>query len=166
MNKNIFGQQFLKELETEIIATRKCLERIDEKLFNYKPHEKSMLMGYLSVIVAEVPKWITITIEKGEIDFATWERYSLTTNDDLLKYFDKNIESAKNALQNTTDEALEEMFYLKMGGKELMKSSKKDSISQSIKHWVHHRGQLTVYMRLNNILVPSIYGPSADDKTF
>ena len=125
-----------------------------------------MLMGYLSVIVAEVPKWIAITIENGEIDFATWKKYDLTTNAELLKYFDENIKSAKNALLNTTDEALEEMFYLKMGGKELMKSTKKYSVSQSIKHWVHHRGQLTVYMRLNNIPVPSIYGPSADDKTF
>jgi uncharacterized damage-inducible protein DinB len=166
MNKNIFGEEFARELEAEIAANRKCLERIEEKFFNYKPHEKSMVMGYLAVIVAEVPKWISVTIEKGVIDFATWEKYNLTTTAELLKYFDQNIASAKNALLNTSDAALEEMFYLKMGGKELMKSSKKDSICQSIHHSIHHRGQLTVYMRLNEILVPSIYGPSADDKTF
>lgn len=167
MNKNIFGQEFLREMEAEVKATRKCLERIPESVYEYKPHEKSMQMGYLTVIVAEVPKWIAITLEKGEIDFATWEKYKLTTNADMLKYFDENIARAKKALENTTDEILEkEMFYLKMGGKVLMQSTKKESVSSELNHWVHHRGQLTVYMRLNNILVPSIYGPSADEKSF
>jgi uncharacterized damage-inducible protein DinB len=166
MNKNIFGQEFSRELETEIMASRKCLERIDESLFDYKPHEKSMQMGYLALLVADIPKWIAVTVEKGEIDLATWEKFKLTSKDELVKYFDQNIETAKQVLQNTNDEALEEMFYLKMGGKELMKSSKKESVSSSLNHWVHHRGQLTVYMRLNNLPVPSIYGPSADDKSF
>ena len=166
MNTNIFGQEFWRELEVEIKATRACLERIPESVFGYKPHEKSMEMGYLAVIVAEVPRWIAITIEKGEIDFATWEKYKLTTSAELLKYFDANVELAKKALQHTTDAALKEMFYLKMGGNVLMSSTKHDSISSELNHWVHHRGQLTVYMRLNNIPVPSIYGPSADDKNF
>lgn len=166
MNTNMFGQEFKRVLETEITATRKCLERMDEKLFEYKPHEKSMAMGYLAVIVAEIPKWISTTIAKGEIDLGAWEKYTLTTTTDLLKYFDANVELAKNVLQNTNDEALEEMFYLRMNGQELMKSTKRESVSQSINHWVHHRGQLTVYLRLNNVAVPSIYGPSADDKQF
>jgi uncharacterized damage-inducible protein DinB len=167
MNKNIIAQLILKELLEEVSATRKCLERVPENLYDYKPHEKSMQMGYLSTIVAEVPKWINITIEKGEIDFATWEKYKLSTNADLLKYFDQNVELAKNSLQNVSDEELRtKMFYLKMGGKELMKSQKDESIASELRHWVHHRGQLTVYMRLNNIPVPSIYGPSADENTF
>ncbi len=166
MNTNIFGKEYARELEAEVAASRKCLERMDEKLFSYKPHEKSMEMGYLAVLVADVPKWIAVTIERGEIDFATWERYKLTTKDELVKYFEQNIAAAKHALENTTDETLEEMFYLKAGGKELMKSTKKETVSSSLNHWVHHRGQLTVYMRLNNIPVPSIYGPSADDRSF
>jgi uncharacterized damage-inducible protein DinB len=153
-------------LIAEVKASRRCLEGISEGIFGYKPHEKSMEMGYLAVIVAEVPKWIAVTIEKGEIDFATWEKYKLTTTADLLKYFDNNVELAKKALQNTNDEGLKEMFYLKMSGNVLMSSTKHDSISSELNHWVHHRGQLTVYLRLNNIPVPSIYGPSADDKTF
>jgi uncharacterized damage-inducible protein DinB len=77
------------------------------------------------------------------------------------------MEGAKRVFEQVTDETLQnEMFYLKMNGQELMKSSKLDTISSSINHWVHHRGQLTVYMRLNDIAVPSIYGPSADDRTF
>ena len=113
------------------------------------------------------PKWLSVSIEKGTIDLATWERHPLTTTEDLLGYFNENMEGAKNALKQVADAALEnEMFYLKMNEQELMKSSKLDTISSSINHWVHHRGQLTVYMRLNDIAVPSIYGPSADERTF
>ena len=166
MNQNIIGLEFKRELEEEVTASRKCLERMTENLFDWKPHDRSMEMGYLAVLIAEIPKWINITIEKGEIDFATWEKYKLAMVEDLLKYFDKNVELAKKSLENMSDQALEEMFYLKMNGKELMKSSKKESVSSSIRHWVHHRGQLTVYMRLNNIPVPSVYGPSADENTF
>lgn len=166
MNTNTFGKEFLRELETEITASRKCLERIDPKFFEYKPHEKSMKMGYLALMVADIPKWIAVTVEKGDIDLAIWEQYAFTTTKELLARFDKNIEAAKEALSNTTDETLEEMFYLRMGEKELMKSSRKDSVSSSLNHWVHHRGQLSVYMRLNNIPVPSLYGPSADEQTF
>ena len=165
--KTTLGQLFLKELEAEEIATRKCLERVPESLYNWKPHEKSMQLGYLVLLVADIPKWLTVSIEKGIIDLATWEKHSLTTSQELLNYFKENMEGAKKVFKQVTDEVLEnEMFYLKMNGQDLMKSSKLDTISSSINHWVHHRGQLTVYMRLNNIAVPSIYGPSADDKSF
>jgi uncharacterized damage-inducible protein DinB len=162
---NTFGELFLKEVEVETPATRKCLERIPESLYKWKPHERSMEMGYLAQLVAELPKWVAAIVEDGEIDFATWEKYKLTTNDDLLEYFEDNIKHAEKALKKVSDEELKEMFYLKDKGKELMKSNKKDSVSSFLNHWVHHRGQLTVYMRLNDILVPAIYGPSADDKT-
>ena len=165
--KTTIGQLFLKELTAEETSTRKCLERVPESLYNWKPHEKSMQLGYLALLVADIPKWLTVSIEKGAIDLATWEKHPLTTSQELLGYFNDNMEGAKNAFKRVTDEELEnEMFYLKMNGQELMKSSKLDNISSSINHWVHHRGQLTVYMRLNNIAVPSIYGPSADDKSF
>jgi uncharacterized damage-inducible protein DinB len=165
MNNKI-AAELLRELEAEEGASRKCLERIPESLYEYKPHEKSMKMGYLTLLVAEIPKWITKTIENGEIDLAKWEKFELTTTSDLLKYFEDNLKAAKETLKNVSDESLEEMFSLKMNDAVLLSSSKKDSASSSLNHWVHHRGQLTVYMRLNNIAVPSIYGPSADDKTF
>jgi uncharacterized damage-inducible protein DinB len=165
--KTTIGQLFLKELEAEEPATRKCLERVPENLYKWKPHEKSMELGYLALLVADIPKWLSVSIEKGIIDLATWEKHPLTTTQDLLEYFNQNMEGAKNVFRQVTDTTLEnEMFYLKMNGQELMKSSKLDTISSSINHWVHHRGQLTVYMRLNNIAVPSIYGPSADERTF
>ncbi|MGA9769413.1 MAG: DinB family protein [Blastocatellia bacterium] len=160
------GAGFLKELEAEAAATRKCLERIPESLFSWKPHEKSMNMGYLALLVAEIPKWITSMVETSEIDFATFRHFEPKTTAELVKHFDENLERARKALQSVSDEALNETFSLKNQGEVLFSSSKKDSIAPSINHLVHHRGQLTVYMRLNDISVPSIYGPSADEQGF
>jgi len=166
MNNITFGTEYLKELEAETTATRKCLERIPESLFDFKPHEKSMAMGYLALLVAEIPKWITYMIEKSEIDFATFEHFRPKNTQELVKHFDENVQGAKNALQHVSNEGLAEPFYLKNKGQVVFSSPKKENIRMSINHLVHHRGQLTVYMRLNNIPVPSIYGPSADDRGF
>jgi uncharacterized damage-inducible protein DinB len=166
MDTITFGTEYLKELESEVRATRKCLESIPESTYGWKPHEKSMNMGYLTLLVADIPRWITHTIEKSVIDFANFEQFQLSTNAALLKHFDENIEAAKLVLKSVTNEELGEPFYLKNSGKVLYTTSKKETIQSSINHWVHHRGQLTVYMRLNNIAVPSIYGPSADDRVF
>jgi uncharacterized damage-inducible protein DinB len=166
MNTTSYGAEFLKELEAEKSATRKCLERIPESLFDWKPHEKSMTMGYLALLVAEIPNWITHMVEKSEIDFVTFEHFNPKNTAELVNHFDENIKKAKIALQNATDESLEELFYLKNNGQVIFSSPKKDNVGSSINHFVHHRGQLTVYMRLNDIPVPSIYGPSADDKNF
>jgi uncharacterized damage-inducible protein DinB len=147
-------------------ATRRCLEAIPENLYTWKPHEKSMDMGYLALLVADIPRWITYTIEKGEIDFATYDQFKLSTNKALLEHFDSNINEAERVLKRVTNEELTSSFQLKNNGQLLYSTPKKDSVQSSINHWVHHRGQLTVYMRLNDIPVPSIYGPSADDRSF
>jgi len=165
-NKNTLALTFLKELEAESGSSRKCLERIPMNLSSWKPHEKSMPMGYLSLLVAEIPKWITHTIEPGVIDFAAWKHFEPKTTDELVKHFDENLTGAKKALRETTDEKLSELFYLKHGVRVLMSLPKGESIGQTINHLVHHRGQLTVYMRLNNLQVPQVYGPSADEKGF
>ena len=166
MEDTTLGQIFLKELEAEAPASRKCLERIPENLFSYKPHEKSMAMGYLALLVAEVPKWIQTMAEGGEIDFATWKHIDYKTSADLVKHFDENMTAVKKALQNISDEEISKTFDLKAGGKVLMSMPIKDFVGSTINHSVHHRGQLTVYMRLNNIPVPPIYGPSADEGHF
>jgi uncharacterized damage-inducible protein DinB len=164
---NTLAQEFKNELLAEAPATRKCIERLKEDLFDYKPHEKSMKMSGLAMMMAEMPKWVATIVDVGVIDFHTWERYNMTTIADLLNYFDKNLESAIKALDGTTDDTLKnETFILKMGDKELMKDSRSASVGSTLNHWVHHRGQLTVYMRLNNIPVPSLYGPSADEGGF
>lgn len=162
-----FGIEYMKELESEVRATRRCLEAIPDTLYNWKPHERSMNLGYLSLLVADIPAWIVLIVEKSEIDFSSYnEPFKLSTNAALLKHFDSNIENAKRVLRTVTNEELTKPFYLKNAGQVLNTTPKKESIQQAINHWVHHRGQLTVYMRLNNIAVPSIYGPSADEKNY
>ncbi len=161
-----FGERFLKELEMEARASRNCLERIPENLFDWKPHEKSMTLGYLALLVAEIPKWIAVMINDSEIDFATFEHFEPKTTGDLLKHFDENFEAAKKALQNVSDATLSETFYLKNQGQIVHEATKLETLEPAINHLVHHRGQLTVYMRLNEIAVPSIYGPSADERNF
>jgi len=166
MSTITFGIEFLNELEAEATATRKCIERVPESLYEWRPHEKSMNMGYLTHLVAEIPNWITHMILKSEIDFATYPHYKASSAADLTKHFDENMAGAKKALTNVTNEQLKEPFYLKHNGQVVFTSPKKENISSSINHMVHHRGQLTVYLRLNNLPVPSIYGPSADDRAF
>ncbi len=166
MKETTLGQLYTQELEAEVAATKKCIERIPLDLYGYKPHERSMSLGNLTMLVADIPRWITLAIKDGVVDFATYEHFKPNSPGELVKHFEENVKGAKAVLENVTDEALEEMFYLKNNGQELMRDTKKDTVSSSINHMVHHRGQLTVYMRLNDIAVPSIYGPSADDPTF
>lgn len=166
MDTVAFGVEYAKELDAEAIATRKCLERVPESLWAWKPHEKSMTMGYLVFLVAEIPKWISYSIEHTVIDFVTFTHDQPKTTAELVANYDKYIEGARKALKKVSNEALSETFYLKNNGQILFSSPQKENISSTLNHWVHHRGQLTVYMRLNNIPVPSIYGPSADEKGF
>jgi uncharacterized damage-inducible protein DinB len=166
MEKNDFATTYLKELEAEYTSSRKCLERIPDALYDYKPHPKSMNLGYLTLLVAEIPMWITHMIEKREIDFINFEHFELSTTQALLDHFEKNFQGVIKVLQNATDESFEGEFKLKNNGQLLFSQPMNEGVSSTINHWVHHRGQLTVYMRLNDIAVPSIYGPSADDKTF
>ena len=163
---NTKTRDFLHELDMEYPATKACLERIPENLFEYKPHEKSMNMGYLALLVAEIPLWIKHMATDGEIDFATFKHATPKTNKELVDHFEENMTAARSALENANDETLEGDFTLKANGQVLYTSKKITDIGVTLNHWVHHRGQLTVYMRLNDIPVPSIYGPSADDKNF
>ena len=163
---NIKTQSYLHELNAEYKATRTCLERIPESLFDYKPHPKSMNMGYLVLLIAEIPLWIKHMIIDGEIDFVTFKHFTPKTTAELVNHFEENMEGARKALQETDDDKLQQPFSLKANGQLLYTSAKIVDIGTTLNHWVHHRGQLTVYMRLNDIAVPSIYGPSADDKSF
>ena len=159
-------QSYLHELNSEYKATRACLEKIPETLYDYKPHPKSMNLGYLTLLVAEIPLWIKHMVTDGEIDFVTFKHFQPKTTAELVAHFEENMEAARKALQETTDEDLQSSFSLKANGQLLYSSPKIVDIGTTLNHWVHHRGQLTVYMRLNDIAVPSIYGPSADDKNF
>jgi uncharacterized damage-inducible protein DinB len=166
MEKYSFTAGCIKELQAEYEATKKCVERMKWELFDYKPHPKSMNMGYLALLVAEIPMWISTTIEKGDIDFATFEHGRPDSTEALVDFFEQSYQGAIKALEGIDDADLDEPFSLKATGRVLFSTTKRESIAQDINHWVHHRGQLTVYMRLNDIPVPSIYGNSADEKKF
>jgi uncharacterized damage-inducible protein DinB len=165
MNNTIVNQ-FSSEFEAEIPATRKCIERIPEKLFDWKPHEKSMTLGYLTLLVAEIPKWITAMIKTREINFQTFSHSQPKSATEMVSHFDENVNGAREAFKALLLEDLSKPFVLRNGDQILISSPLNENISSTLNHWVHHRGQLTVYMRLNDISVPSIYGPSADERTF
>jgi uncharacterized damage-inducible protein DinB len=166
MDTKIIAESYLHELQAEVPATRKCLERISADTFKFKPHETSMEMGYLALLVAEIPLWMATMIEDGEIDLATFPHPTTQTNDELMRYFDENVKRAEAALEKLNDGDLEKHFTLKSNGQAYYSSPLRVDLRTTLNHWVHHRGQLTVYMRLNDIAVPALYGPSADDKNF
>ena len=162
--ENTIIDQFISEFEAEIPSTRKCIERVPEKLFDWKPHEKSMTLGYLTLLVAEIPKWIAAMIKTREIDFQTFKHFQPKTTSEMVNHFDENVNGAKQAFQDLYNEDSSKPFVLKNGDQIIMESPLIENISSTLNHWVHHRGQLTVYLRLNDISVPSIYGPSGDEQ--
>jgi uncharacterized damage-inducible protein DinB len=162
----VLGAEWIRELDSEVRSTRECLKEVPADKADWKPHEMSMQLGYLAQLVADIPRWIQYMIDESVIDFETYEQFKGTTNDELVAHFDKSVEGAKRALASVNDDGLKEMFYLRRGDTELLKAPKDESISQAINHLVHHRGQLTVYLRMNGLPVPSIYGPSADSGGF
>lgn len=166
MNDILFAHEFAKELEAESPASIKCLERIPPEKFGFKPHPRSMEMGYLALLVAEIPAWISYTLETPFIDFASYLPRKVSSPQELTDLFSKNAAKAKESLLAVKEGALNEPFALKNGAVVLLESTRREQLSSMINHLVHHRGQLTVYMRLNDIMVPSIYGPSADDRSF
>ncbi len=160
------GKFYLQQLESEVKASRQCLERLNDEVLAFKPTEEAMPLKSLAITVAEIPKWIHSIVTEGGIDFATYGRYKLESAKDLPAHFDECMAMAREALGAVKDEELEKDFSLKMNGQVLSTDSKKNSVDSTIRHLVHHRGQLTVYMRMNKLTIPQIYGPSGDEKNW
>lgn len=160
----------LAELEREAAGSRRVLERIPEGRNDWKPHEKSMELGYLAGLVATIPSWAAAIVTQDELDLAAAGEYQTTgyaTNRELLEAFDAALDKAREALANTTDEHLTTPWRLLVQGQVVMEVPRYVAIrDSSFNHLSHHRGQLTVYLRLNDIPVPSLYGPTADEKGF
>ena len=160
---------FLAELEREAAASRRALVRVPEGRSDWKPHEKSMPLGYLATLVATMPGWIAMTINMDELDLNPpgGKRYrepDLTTVQALVEGLDKSVAQARAALCATSDEHLLTPWRLLSGGRVVMEQPRYVVIQDSVfNHLAHHRGQLTVYLRLNGAPVPAIYGPTADE---
>ncbi|MBX3243697.1 MAG: damage-inducible protein DinB [Acidobacteria bacterium] len=165
-DQQMIVNEYIRELEGEARATRDCLANVPMDKPEYVPHEKSMQLGYLAILVADIPRWIQYMIEQGTIDFQTYQQKQAKSSEDLVALFDENLANAKAALSSITDSELSNIFTLKNGDQVYLTQPLSESISEAINHMVHHRGQLTVYLRLNDIAVPSIYGPSADTQSF
>ena len=160
-----FMESFLKELEKESIGTRKMLALVPADKSDWKPHEKSMKLKDLATHIADLPTWITMAINTDELDFVTspYNPTNCNGGEELTAYFDKNVEEAKQILQNSKDSILEETWTLRNGDIIYMQSTRLETIRHSYSQIVHHRAQLGVYLRLLNIPIPGVYGPSADE---
>lgn len=154
----------LAQLERETPTTRKALERVPEGKPDWKPHPKSMPLGYLTSLIAGMFGWIAMMIDREELDLGTGgQQPTPSTGAERLAAFDKAVEDARRALSNTTDEHLLKPWKLKVGGNVVDEKPRYIMITDTFSHLAHHRGQLTVYLRLNEQKVPSIYGPTADE---
>lgn len=162
---------FREELDREVERSRKALEQVPDGKYQWKPHEKSMIFGYLADMVATIPTWISMEINRDELDIAPPEgqgtkQAQKETKADLLKALDEAAAGARSALEQTTDEHLNTRWKLLAGGQVVWEPSRQEAIQDTINHWAHHRGQMTVYLRLMGAKVPALYGPSADDQSF
>jgi uncharacterized damage-inducible protein DinB len=161
----------LAELDREVERSRYALEQVPEGKYDWKPHEKSMIFGYLANMVATIPLWVAMEISQDELDVAPadgskMEQKRMDTSDELVKALDKSAADARSAFAKTTDEHLITNWKLLARGRVVMEAPRYEMIQDTINHWAHHRGQMTVYLRLLGAKVPSIYGPSADDNQF
>ena len=157
------GKELLPEFDQEMATTRRVIERVPSDRGEWKPHEKSFPLGHLAQLVSLMPGWITQVIQEGRIDLASGPGYSFETTETLLSVFDRKVGEARAALDAVEDAALDESWQLTAGDRVLMSDRKGPVVRSTINHLIHHRGQLTVYLRLLDVPVPSIYGPTADE---
>lgn len=166
------ADSLLPEFDLEMSNTRRTLERVPDEKFGWKAHEKSGTMGWLAGHLANLPSWASLTIEQDGYDLAPEGKPQIppplpATNGELLAMFDKNAAAGRAAIAAATDERLLGPWSLKRAGHTLMTMPRVAVLrSFVLNHMIHHRAQMGVYLRLNNLPVPSIYGPSADENPF
>ena len=156
----------LPEFDHEAATTRRTLERVPEDKFDWAPHERSMTLGRLACHVAEIPYFGTAVAKADSMDFAKGEykQIQAANRRELLDQFDATVQESRAAIAQMSDADMMKSWSLQNGGNTLM-SMPKAAVLRAVlmNHWIHHRGQLSVYLRLTGALVPSIYGPSADE---
>ncbi|HEX6496482.1 MAG TPA: DinB family protein [Acidobacteriaceae bacterium] len=165
----LLKRYFLEQLEREATASRKAIERLPEGQNTWKPHERSMELGYLAALVATMPGWLALMINMDELDLndpsgASFRTKQVESREQLLQLLDEGLTASRKALESTSEAHLNTVWRLKMGDQVLTEGPRYAMIADgALSHLAHHRGQLTVYLRLNEAMVPAIYGPSADE---
>lgn len=153
------------EVEQEFANTRKMLERVPADKFDWSPHEKSMSVKQLATHIANLASFAGMMLTTNELDFATVTQPEINSTEDLLKLHDKGVESTKSAIKSAKEEDYDKEFVFRVGDNVFMKMPVKDFIRKmALSHIYHHRAQLGVYLRLLDVPIPGMYGPSADDK--
>jgi uncharacterized damage-inducible protein DinB len=167
--KMTLTELFVAQLEREGALTRKALQRVPEGQNGFKPHERSMELGYLAALVAGMPGWIAFMIERDELDLDRpdsegFRTRPVSTRAELLASLDAGLDQSRQALWATTDEHLMTPWAFRIGGRTVQQQARHLMIADAVfGHLAHHRGQLTVYLRLAASTVPALYGPSADE---
>jgi uncharacterized damage-inducible protein DinB len=162
----MLNQSFIAELKHEAASTKKILERVPEGKFDWKPHQKSMTLGRLASHVAELPGFLNSILTMDEFDFAKGHYKSSIANTpvDLMNVFQQKLDEVVQTLQDTSDEKMHANFTLRSGDHVIATVPRMVAIrSMAMNHLIHHRGQIAVYLRLLDIPVPGLYGPSADE---
>jgi len=159
---------FISQLEDEGKRTRRTLERVPAGKDDWKPHAKSMPLGRLAMLVAQMPSWVTLVVDRDELDLAggNVDTKPLRTSQELIGAMEDGVQKGRASLAATNEAHLMKPWRLVMGGKTVMESPRHVVLRDTFSHLAHHRAQLGVYLRLNDIVVPSVYGPSADDQSF
>ena len=161
---------FVSELDREVERSRRALAEVPDGRYDWKPHEKSMIFGYLTTMIATIPTWLVMMIAQQELDVApaasSMKQEKKETSAALVTALEKSAAEARRAIEKTTDEHLMTSWRLLAGGKVVMEAPRHLMMQDTFNHWAHHRGQMTVYLRLMGAKVPALYGPSADDKRF
>ena len=166
----VLKDYFLAQLDREAASTRKTIERVPDGHNDFKPHPRSMEFGYLASVVASMIGWIALIVDREELDLdspegAEFRTKPISTKAEMLVSLDTAVANARRALQSTDDEHLAKPWAFKIGGNPISRNPRSIMISDSVfSHLAHHRGQLTVYLRLLEAKVPAIFGPSADER--
>ena len=158
-----FADTFVPEFDQEMATTRKALERVPSDKGAWKPHPKSFALGHLTQLIAGMPGWITNMVTSTELDLSKQAGYSLESTETLVARFDKLVAEARAALLAATESDFDVPWSLKQGGHVLFTLPRGANIRSTLNHLIHHRGQLSVYFRLVDVPVPSMYGPTADE---
>jgi uncharacterized damage-inducible protein DinB len=157
------SETLLPEFDQEMAATRRVLERVPDDNPTWKPHPKSFSIAHLAQLLASMSGWIGQVLTNTELDLKSGGGYSNEKTQSLLQTFDENVRKSREAIVKTTDADYDVPWSLKMGSNMLFSAPRGVVVRQHISHLSHHRGQMTVYLRLLDVPVPSIYGPTADE---